>query len=64
MGIKAAVSSDEVTKMAFAPFAKFGDSVGHFVQQIPSYIPTPHPAFKALADPSVWGTAGETLKQI
>jgi hypothetical protein len=63
MGIKAAVSSDEVTKMAFEPFAKFGDSVGHFVQQVPSYIPTPHPAFKAF-DPSVWGTAGETLRQI
>ena len=63
MGIKAAVSSDEVTKMAFEPFAKFGDSVGHFVQEIPSYLPTPHPAFQAF-DPAVWGTAGETLRQI
>lgn len=48
MGVKAAVSYDEVTKMAFEPFAKFGDSVGNFVQHIPSYLPTPHPAFKAL----------------
>lgn len=41
---------DEITKKAFEPFAKLGDSVGHFVQHIPSYIPTPHPAFK-LATP-------------
>jgi hypothetical protein len=47
MGVKAAVSSDEVTKMAFEPFRKFGDSVGNFVQHIPSYLPTPHPAFAA-----------------
>ena len=48
MGVKAAVSYDEVTKKAFEPFAKFGDSVGNFVQHIPSYLPTPHPAFAAL----------------
>ncbi len=47
MGVKAAVSHDQVTKAAFAPFAKFGDSVGNFVQHIPSYLPTPHPAFAA-----------------
>lgn len=48
MGVKAAVSYDEVTQKAFAPFAKLGDSVGNFVQNIPSYLPTPHPAFAAL----------------
>jgi hypothetical protein len=47
MGVKAAVSYDEVTKAAFAPFEKFGNSVGNFVQNIPSYLPTPHPAFAA-----------------
>lgn len=47
MGVKAAVSHDKVTQAAFAPFAKFGDSVGNFVQHIPSYLPTPHPAFAA-----------------
>lgn len=47
MGVKAAVSYDEVTQKAFAPFAKLGDSVGNFVQNIPSYLPTPHPAFGA-----------------
>lgn len=47
MGVKAAVSTDEITKMAFEPFAKFGASVGNFVQHIPSYLPTPHPAFAA-----------------
>lgn len=50
MWVKAAVQHDEITKKAFEPFAKLGDSVGHFVQHIPSYIPTPHPAFK-LATP-------------
>lgn len=63
MGIKAAVKYDEVTELAFAPFAKFGDSVGNFVQHIPSYIPTPHPAFKALT-PDFWSTAGATLTQM
>lgn len=48
VGVKAAVSYDEVTSKAFAPFAKLGDSVGNFVQNIPSYLPTPHPAFAAL----------------
>lgn len=47
MGVKAAVSHDQVTKAAFAPFEKFGNSVGNFVQHIPSYLPTPHPAFAA-----------------
>jgi hypothetical protein len=47
MGVKAAVAHDEVTKAAFAPFEKFGNSVGNFVQHIPSYLPTPHPAFAA-----------------
>lgn len=47
MGVKAAVSTDEITKMAFDPFAKFGASVGNFVTHIPSYLPTPHPAFAA-----------------
>lgn len=47
MGVKAAVSADEVTKMAFAPFERFGNSVGKLVMNIPSYIPTPHPAFAA-----------------
>lgn len=47
MGVKAAVSYDEVTRKAFEPFAKFGDSVGNFVQNIPSYLPTPHPALAA-----------------
>lgn len=48
MGVKAAVAHDEVTRAAFAPFEKFGNSVGNFVQHIPSYLPTPHPAFSAL----------------
>lgn len=47
MGVKAAVEHDEVTRAAFAPFEKFGNSVGNFVQHIPSYLPTPHPAFAA-----------------
>lgn len=47
MGVKVAVSHDEVTKAAFAPFEKFGNSVGNFVQHIPSYLPTPHPVFAA-----------------
>ena len=51
MGIKTAVNSDKVTEMAFAPFAKFGESVSTMVTQIPSYISTPHPAFQVLASP-------------
>ena|GEM_PF-1033244 len=47
IGVKAAVNIDEVTKKAFAPFASFGDSVGKAVINIPSYLPTPHPAFAA-----------------
>jgi hypothetical protein len=47
MGVKAAVDYDDVTKKAFAPFASFGSSVGKAVQNIPSYLPTPHPAFAA-----------------
>ncbi len=47
MGVKVAVSHDEVTKAAFAPFEKFGNSVGNFVQHIPSYLPTRHPVFAA-----------------
>lgn len=43
------MSYDEVTSKAFAPFAKLGDSVGNFVQNIPSYLPTPHPGFAAAA---------------
>ena len=57
MGVKAAVEYDEVTKKAFAPFAKFGDSVGNFVQNIPSYLPTPHPAAAAFM-PSTYSTLG------
>jgi len=49
VGVKAAVNYDEVTKKAFEPFGKLGDSVTNFVQHIPSYIPTPHPAFAAAA---------------
>lgn len=48
LGVRAAVSYDKVTEMAFAPFAKLGDSVTKFVAHSPSYIPLPHPAFKAL----------------
>ena len=48
MGVKAAVSYDEVTRIAFEPFAKFGDSVQHMVAHLPSHIPLPHPAFAAL----------------
>lgn len=57
MGVKAAVSYDEVTKAAFAPFAKFGDSVGNLVKNIPSYLPTPHPAVAPFM-PSTWSAAG------
>ncbi len=60
MGVKAAVSYDEVTKMAFEPFRKFGDSVGNFVQNIPSYLPTPHPAFAAL-NPATYTSAAKAL---
>lgn len=60
MGVKAAVSYDEVTKKAFEPFAKFGDSVGNFVQNIPSYLPTPHPAFAAFS-PGTYGAMGSGI---
>lgn len=53
MGVKAAVSYDEVTQKAFAPFAKLGDSVGNFVQNIPSYLPTPHPGLAAMTPAGV-----------
>lgn len=46
--MKTAVSYDKVTEVAFAPFAKLGDSVQHFVAHLPSHIPLPHPAFQAL----------------
>lgn len=62
MGVKAAVSYDEVTKMAFEPFRKFGDSVGNFVQNIPSYLPTPHPAFAAL-NPETYTSAAAMLNK-
>lgn len=63
MGIKAAVSSDEVTKMAFEPFKKFGDTVGNFVQQAPSLLPTPHPSFAAF-DPATWSAAAKMWNKI
>lgn len=61
MGVKAAVAHDEVTKAAFAPFAKFGDSVWNFVQHIPSYLPTPHPAFAAFT-PGVMEAMAQDLQ--
>lgn len=64
MGVKAAVSYDEVTKKAFEPFAKFGDSVGNFVQHIPSYLPTPHPAFAALNPASFDAVANAINKNV
>jgi len=48
IGVKAAAEYDAVTKAAFAPFAKLGESVGNFVAHSPSYLPLPHPAFAAL----------------
>ncbi len=48
--------------MAFEPFAKFGESVGHFVQHLPSHIPVPHPAFKALT-PSGMTAVAESLRR-
>lgn len=45
MGVKVAVSSDAVTKAAFEPFEKFGNSVGSFVAHSPSYLPLPHASF-------------------
>lgn len=64
MGVKAAVSYDEVTKMAFEPFRKFGDSVGNFVQNIPSYLPTPHPAFAAFNPETYTALAGGIQKNV
>jgi hypothetical protein len=61
MGIKTAVSHDKITEAAFAPFAKLGDSVWHFVQHIPSYIPTPHPSFAALS-PAFAGKLAERMR--
>ena len=63
VGVKTAVSYDEVTRVAFEPFAKMGESVQHFVSHIPSYIPTPHPAFKALT-PAGMGIASEALNKV
>lgn len=51
-GVKAAVEYDEVTKIAFKPFAQLGDSTVKMIQQIPSMIPLPHPALAALTP---WG---------
>lgn len=62
--MKAAVSYDDVTKKAFEPFAKFGDSVGNFVQHIPSYLPTPHPAFAALNPASFDAVANAINKNV
>jgi hypothetical protein len=45
MGIKSAVNYDDVTRVAFEPFAKLGDSVQHFAMELPSHLPLPHPAF-------------------
>lgn len=64
MGVKAAVAYDEVTQKAFAPFAKFGDSVGNMVQNIPSYLPTPHPAMAALTPGGVTAMAGGINKNV
>jgi hypothetical protein len=55
MGVKAAVQFDAVTAAAFAPFAKFGESVGSFVAHSPSYLPLPHPAFAALTPAGMKG---------
>ncbi len=62
MGVKAAVAHDEVTKAAFAPFEKFGNSVGNFVQHIPSYLPTPHPAFAAF-NPATFDSAAKIMNK-
>ncbi len=64
MGVKAAVSYDEVTRKAFEPFAKFGDSVGNFVQNIPSYLPTPHPALAAFSPGTYSALAGGISKNV
>lgn len=61
-GVKTAVNYDEVTRVAFAPFAKLGDSVTHFVQHIPSYIPTPHPAFTAALNPNNLTSIVDTMR--
>lgn len=62
MGVKAAVAHDEVTKAAFAPFEKFGNSVGNFVQHIPSYLPTPHPAFAAF-NPAMYDAVASKMNK-
>lgn len=51
-GVKAAVEYDEVTKIAFKPFAQLGESTVKMIQQVPSMIPLPHPALAALTP---WG---------
>lgn len=56
------MSYDEVTSKAFAPFAKLGDSVGNFVQNIPSYLPTPHPGFAAF-NPATYSAMGTVMNK-
>ena len=63
MWVAAAVKHDKVTEAAFAPFAKLGESVSHFVEHVPSYIPTPHPMFKALT-PGGAGIAAEAMTKL
>lgn len=63
IGVKTAVQYDDVTRVAFSPFEKLGNSVGNFVQHLPSYIPTPHPAFKALT-PGGAGIAAEAMTKL
>ena len=55
MGVKAAVQYDAVTKAAFEPFAKLGESAGNFIAHSPSYLPLPHPAFAALTPDGIKG---------
>lgn len=62
MGVKAAVNYDEVTRVAFEPFAKFGDSVQHMVAHLPSHLPLPHPAFAALT-PSGMSSLAQGLRE-
>ena len=50
-----AVQYDEVTRAAFAPFAKLGESAGNFIAHSPSYLPLPHPAFAALTPEGIAG---------
>lgn len=64
MGVKTAVSYDEVTKAAFAPFEKFGNSVGNFAKNIPSYLPTPHPAMAPLMPSTYSGASTQMDKNV